>query len=295
MKRCYKFNLSGVLFVTGILCAFFLTSCGKGDKKSDSVLPEGNYTFYGSIDNSDNIVMDINVGNDGKIEGGYNPVSDANNRYSVQGSVFDKNKVTLYITKNGSNDPVQTFNIFAEKGDNDVITMKGTMNDNQKQQICNVTLTTDKSLLSDVKAPSVPQAVAQAPAESSIKEVKKPEKPKIVNGSPYPIAPGRHTFNGKAEGQWPIVVYLNVSSSGSVSGKMAYKSTLKKYGDTPDHYMQLHGYFSGNTLYLNGEYSNGNREEWTLDCSNTSRAYKLDGWSYNYNKDKSFSIVVSGS
>ena len=53
--------------------------------------------------------------------------------------------------------------------------------------------------------------------------------------------------------------YLTVSSSGSVFGRMAYKSTLKKYGNSADRYMYMNGYFSGNNLYLTLD---GGEESW---------------------------------
>ena len=121
-------------------------------------------------------------------------------------------------------------------------------------------------------------------------EKKEKEAAPLINNSPYPIAPGSHTLSGKAEGKYPIVVYLNVSSSGSVSGKMAYKSTLKKYGNSSSSYMYINGYFSGNDLILDLD----GIEEWSLRVSDNGTNYKLNGTAYNHNLGKSFSVNVSG-
>ena len=267
-----------------------MTSCNLNNGKGgDSELPSGVYTFFGVIDPGERIVMTLNVDNDGKIEGEYRPVAKAGSEakaFSVQGSVFDKNKLTIYVTELGGTQPIQTFNVFASK-ENDALLLKGTLNNNLTQKVSNVTLSTDKNLVENLEAPSV-----AAKKETSAQP--KVEKKKLDNTSPFPIAPGNHKFKGKAEGKWPIVVYLNVSRSGDVSGKMAYESTLKKYGDTSDHYMQLNGYFSGRTLHLTGEYADGNGEEWDLDCSDNGYTYRLKGWSYNYNRDKEFTIDVKG-
>ena len=138
------------------------------------------------------------------------------------------------------------------------------------------------------------------PREKRAEKPEKPEKPAIeprgvLNDSPYPIAPGHHKFTGKAEGQYPIVVYIDVTSGGNVSGKMAYKSTLEKYGDTDDHYMYFTGArFSGRELYLSVDDNKGNHQEWELHVSDNGNAYKLRGSAYSYTKDKTFSIDVSG-
>lgn len=260
-------------------------------KSSDSEIPEGKYEFYGTIDPDQKIVMIIDVDKDGKIEGDYKPVSakDAKSAiYNVQGSIFDKNKVTLYVTEEGGNQPVQTFNIFATKESPEIITLKGTLNDNQSQKVLNVSLSTDKSLLDNLQAPRV-----DANKEET-KEETKDGKKRLQNHSPYPIAPGNHKFTGKAEGKYPIVVYINVSSNGDVTGKMAYESTLKKYGDSSKHYIQLDGYFSGKSLHLAAEVDNGNSEDWDLTCSDNGYTYRLKGWAYNYGRDKGFSIDVKG-
>lgn len=280
-------------FATLLLVALpAITSCNQS-KTSDSEIPEGVYEFYGRIEPDEKIVMGITVDKDGKIEGDYKPMGgkDKGQTYNVQGSVFDKNKVTLYVTEGGGNQPVQTFNVFATKESPDVISFKGTINDNKTQKVSNVTLSTDKSLVDNLQAPSVE---SKEEKQSQEPKEKKEKKRRIENYSPYPIAPGNHKFNGKAEGQWPIVVYLTVSKDGDVWGKMAYKSTLKKYGDTYDHYLPLDGYFSGRSLHLTGEYAKGGVEEWDLDCSDNGSTYRLKGWAYSYNKEKYFSIDVKG-
>lgn len=146
--------------------------------------------------------------------------------------------------------------------------------------------TGDEAQAVEVEQPKAKEKPAEKP-EPKVKE----SKP-LINNSPYPIAPGSHTFSGKAEGKYPIVVYLTVSSNGSVSGKMAYKSTLKKYGNSADHYMYMNGSFSGNTLYLTVD---GGEEEWTVKASDNGSKYKLSGSAYNYKHMKSFSINVSGN
>ena len=289
LKKFLYYSMVCMMVIPAIVSC---KNAGKDGDKNNTELPKGEYTFYGVIEPAEKILMNITVDDDGKIEGEYKPEKPdkdgKSTAYELQGSVFDKNKLTLYVTEKGSNQPIQTFNIFASKEDADIISLKGTLNDNQSQKISNVSFSTDKSLVDNLKAPSV-EVKTETPKEPA------EEKSKIVNNSPYPIAPGSHKFKGKAEGKWPIVVYLKVSRDGDVSGKMAYESTLKKYGDTPDHYMQLYGYFSGRSLHLSGEYSNGNTEEWDLDCSDNGYTYKLKGWSYNYNRDKEFTIDVKGS
>lgn len=117
---------------------------------------------------------------------------------------------------------------------------------------------------------------------------------KIVNNSPYPIAPGSHKFDGNADGNLPIVVKLDVSSRGDVSGKMAYKSILKKYGDKEKNYMFFSGHFSGYNLILSVSDEKGNNQDWDLKVSDDGTRYKLSGSAYSYTKDKTFSISVSG-
>lgn len=115
-----------------------------------------------------------------------------------------------------------------------------------------------------------------------------------LNTSPYPMAPGSHKLNGNADGNMPIVVYIDVSSSGNISGKMAYKEILKKYGDTAGHYMYFTGYFSGNEMILSVDDEKGNHQDWTLSVSDDGSKYKLYGEAYSYTRDKYFSISVTG-
>lgn len=122
-----------------------------------------------------------------------------------------------------------------------------------------------------------------------------PAKPKpVFNNSPYPIAPGSHTFNGKASGQYPIVCYVNVASDGSVSGKMGYKRILNKYGKGSDNYMYFNGYFSGNNLHVELYDNNGSDEVWDLTVSDNGSNYFLRGNAYAYHSGSSFSINLSG-
>lgn len=97
-----------------------------------------------------------------------------------------------------------------------------------------------------------------------------------------------------ADGNLPIIVYINVDSSGNVSGKMAYKSTLKNYGDKPKNYMSMSGDFQGNDLYLDVDDEKGNHQEWQIRVSDDGKKYHLKGSAYSYTRDKTFSINVSG-
>lgn len=116
-----------------------------------------------------------------------------------------------------------------------------------------------------------------------------------LNTSPYPMAPGRHKLYGKAEGKYPIVVVIEVSRYGDVTGRMAYKSTLDKYGDDPSHYMYFKsGYFDGNRLYLSVEDDKGNLQDWDLRVTDNGSEYKLNGSAYSYTRDKTFSISING-
>lgn len=133
----------------------------------------------------------------------------------------------------------------------------------------------------------MPKAEKEKKEEAPVKK----EPKKLINNSLYPIAPGSYTFTGKAEGKYPIIVYLTVDSYGDVRGKMAYKSTLKKYGNSSDHYMYMDGYFEGRYLYLDVD---GGEENWSVKVSDNGYKYKLNGSAYNYKHMKSFSINVSG-
>ena len=269
--------------------------------KKGEILSEGKYEFYGLVDNKEPIVMEIKVDDDGQIKGKYGVGKDDDkiaekDWKKIRGSVFDKNKVTLFVT-DGDNNTIETWNVFAVKDDDEVV-LEGTINDSKKNKILNVKLTTDDDGIDsmDVKAPQVAEEdkAAEEPKAEAKEKPEKVEEPKILNDSPYAIAPGKHTFNGKAEGKYPIVVYLTVSGNGSVSGKMAYKSTLSKYGNKESSYMYLSGYLSGNSLTMSCTSTSGSSEDWDIRVSDDGKKYKLNGMAYNYSHGKSFSISVSG-
>lgn len=139
-----------------------------------------------------------------------------------------------------------------------------------------------------------PKAVKPAP-EAPVKKLSvKEAATRVLNDSPYPIAPGHHLFKGKADGNLPILVYIDVDSRGNISGKMAYESTLRKYGDTPDHYMYINGSFNGNRLSLSVDDNKGNLQDWNLSVRENGMKYVLTGDAYSYTKNKTFSINVSG-
>lgn len=276
------------------------SSCLKKDKSSDDTeLPAGEYDFIGLVDNKNEVKMNLKVNDEGKIKGRYGYSDkikkDDNSYYTVKGSIFDKNKVTLYVADEAG-ETVETWNVFAEKDEDDII-LKGTLNDSKKNTIYNVVLSTNEAKVqSDIKAPSVEKddkPAAKEPAEEKAVEKKEAAPAKPLNTSPYAIAPGSHTFNGTAQGKYPIVVYLTVADGGSVSGKMAYKSMLKRGGGA-DSYMYFNGYLSGNNLSVTLSDTQGNSEDWNLKVSDNGSAYKLSGSAYNYTSGKNFSINVSG-
>lgn len=281
----------GKKFIFYVLMAILaipaLNSCDRFRK----ALPAGHYVFYGVIDDVDQIIMDINVERDGKITGTNRykySQNDDNKTYEVNGTVGEEGKITLNMSEKGETKIVQVFDLKAEKEKNK-ITMEGSVKDKKNDEKYDVELSTDMSIFKTAKGSSSrKKSNDDAPSDS------KKDK-KIVNNSSYPIAPGKYTFNGKAEGKYPIVVYLTVKDNGSISGKMAYKSTLKKYGDKDKNYMKLSGRFSGNSMNLDGTYDDGNTEDWDLNVSDDGKQYFLDGSAYNTKMGKTFSIRVSGN
>lgn len=286
--------LKKILYFTlmALLTGSVMSSC----KKNKGGIAEGKYVLYGYADNGDQIIMDLEVDGEGQITGNdrykYSSEGD-NNTYDVKGNVYDDGNMTLYVIGKGNGETVQTFNVKPNTDSKDKLVLTGTMSDTRSHTANTVELSTDIAVLD--KAPKGAKQV-QAPSAQAQEDtpVAAKEEQGILNDSPYPIAPGSHTFHGKAEGQYPIVVYLTVSSNGHVSGKMGYTKILSKYGKSDDHYMKLDGSFSGNTLNMSGYYTNGNGENWILDCSDNGKQYRLSGEAYNYNKDKYFSINVSG-
>lgn len=136
--------------------------------------------------------------------------------------------------------------------------------------------------------------VVEEIAEEVASVEKKEVAPRVLNDSPYPIAPGHHSLKGKADGNLPILVYIDVDADGNISGKMAYESTLRKYGNTADRYMYLNGSFNGNMLSMTVEDNKGNQQEWNLSVREKGMKYVLTGDAYSYTRDKTFSINISG-
>lgn len=79
-------------------------------------------------------------------------------------------------------------------------------------------------------------------------------------------------FTGKVGGKYPVVVYIDINRNGDyVSGRYAYRSTLKKYGDKPSSWLYISGYATGfsakgatyecTVTDSNGKYV----ENWVLD------------------------------
>ena len=290
-KKLVLFLLATIMLIPLSGCVKLKKKNGKSSDASEFVLPPGDYNFTGNMENS-TVDMNFTVEDDGTIKGQYFLNSDKDNIYKLKGNIDDKNDVTLKVSSYGK------WNLVAEKVRNEY-TLKGTFQNSMDGKVLMVVLATNKDVL-DLKAPEAAEEEKLKETEAT-EEVKreelKPEVekvPVVLNDSPYPIAPGHHSFSGMADGNLPIVVYIDVSSSGSVSGKMAYKSTLQKYGNTAKNYMYFNGYFSGNNLSLSVDDEKGNHQEWELHVSDNGSKYQLSGSAYSYTRDKNFSIKVSG-
>ena len=93
---------------------------------------------------------------------------------------------------------------------------------------------------------------------------------------------------------YPIIMKFTIDDNGVVSGKYAYKSTLKKYGDVPSHWFKIEGHKYGSDLSLiayHPEY--GAFEEWTISLSGSGSNAKVSGTIINNKKNEMYYVGSS--
>lgn len=102
-----------------------------------------------------------------------------------------------------------------------------------------------------------------------------------------------YTINTEISG-YPIRLILNIESDGTVTGKYAYESTLKKYGDEPSNWFTLRGWEYGDKIFLESYHPNyGVFESWEMTLWENSENPKISGTLTNNNTGAIFFLGSS--
>ena len=233
-----------------IWCLIVLTGlCACKRVSSNNELPTGKYELLGLIDGEKSIELNMKVGSDGNVKGNYTVKKD-NSVYEFKGTVFDNDKVTLYVSNpNGGGEDIETWNLTAETDAEDII-LKGTITDN-KGKTKKVVVSNDSFNLT--KAPSVSKDGAKEEAVAA-KAPSGPRKLKATyqsGGTEALVEPQAGTdykpsylFNGNNSKSWQI--YPSIAEYYGSSATTVY---AKLEGNVLDEVQVYNGYQKSKDLY----------------------------------------------
>lgn len=239
-----KKSLSLILGIFAVLLV--MTSSCK--KTGNFEIEKGKYELSGSLDSGEKVNMVMKLTSKGKIRGQY--VIGSKEAKDFEGSIFDKDKVTLYVGDN--DDPTVTWNLTAESEDDD-ITLSGTMTDAKKGKVYKVELSSDPLLLSKTaKSESSAKADDDEPAteakELSTHKLKTTYK---SGGTGALVAPQygfdykpSYLFNGNKSKCWALDYY-----SIDYAGNDATTVYAKVDGDVLEKVVVYNGYQKSSDIY----------------------------------------------
>lgn len=108
---------------------------------------------------------------------------------------------------------------------------------------------------------------------------------------PEEIDPVKHYSINTIMSGYPIIVKLDITPDGEVTGKYAYVSTLKKYGDRPSSWFTLKGVASGDELVMDVSHpDHGNFERMEVTLTGEGDKASLNGVNTNYNTYQYFYV-----
>jgi len=100
---------------------------------------------------------------------------------------------------------------------------------------------------------------------------------------PEEADPVKHYSINTIMSGYPIIVKLDIMPDGEVTGKYAYVSTLKKYGDRPSSWFTLKGVASGDELVMDVSHpDHGNFERMEVTLTGEGDKASLNGINTNY-------------
>lgn len=108
---------------------------------------------------------------------------------------------------------------------------------------------------------------------------------------PEEADPVKHYSINTIMSGYPIIVKLDITPDGEVTGKYAYVSTLKKYGDRPSSWFTLKGVASGDELVMDVSHpDHGNFERMEVTLTGEGDKASLNGVNTNYNTYQYFYV-----
>lgn len=108
---------------------------------------------------------------------------------------------------------------------------------------------------------------------------------------PEEIDPVKHYSINTIMSGYLIIVKLDITPDGEVTGKYAYISTLKKYGDRPSSWFTLKGVASGNELVMDVSHpDHGNFERMEVTLTGEGDKASLNGVNTNYSTYQYFYV-----
>lgn len=127
-------------------------------------------------------------------------------------------------------------------------------------------------------------AVENIPADDeSTDDVELPEMEEIDLVKHYAI---KTVISG-----YPITVNLDITPEGIVTGKYAYDSTLKKYGDKPSSWFALNGNLYDEMILMEASHPDyGIFEQWNVRIEGEGKTASIRGESINSNTNEVFFV-----
>lgn len=103
--------------------------------------------------------------------------------------------------------------------------------------------------------------------------------------------PVKHYSINTVMSGYPIIVKLDITPDGIVTGRYAYESTLRNYGDKPSSWFTLEGTASGNELIMDVSHPDyGNIERMEVTLTEEGDKATLNGVTTSYNTSRYFFV-----
>lgn len=104
-------------------------------------------------------------------------------------------------------------------------------------------------------------------------------------------------LTGKVKDKYDICMYLDTDDEGRVTGRYAYASTLRKYGDKPANYFPFDGHIDGDRVHLQVYHNQTHQpfESWTLWVDRSGQRLTMNGNLSNENTGEVMAVSLARS